>query len=1379
MSNGAQVETTTPQPLFFLSTHALLLADCGHNCNKVADPISPSNGNVSHEETDVTEPGAVAIGAFKRFYNSADSYSTDLGTGWRHSFSRQIVANVSSIAYQTYSNSDPQDSPSYPDPADACNVGWAYISATSTQWAGTTSSYANGVCSLSQGGSVVTTIPVYNGVQLPYVINGSATVGFTAIRDDGQRINFTLNGSTIVPPTGITLRLTQTGSGYQLIDDDDTVEVYNSAGALVSITTRAGVAETLAYDSSNRLSTITDSFGHVLTLGYDALSRLASVTDPNSNSVQYGYNSLSSLWTVTNLDGTGRSYAYENTSFPTLLTGVIDESATRYSTWGYDSVGRGNSSQEAGGADATGLVYASNGSVTSTDALGAVRTFTFNIIGNQNRVTSIGGSQCPTCQESAATTYDSAGFVSSRTDYNGNLTCYQNDPVRGLELYRVEGFAPGSTCPANLATYTPATGTLQRKISTVWSTTWREPSLITEPNRTTAYTFWANGSIKTKKITDLTVTPNVSRTWSYTINSYGQVLTVTGPTRSGYTDVTTYQYYTCSTGGQCGEVQTIQNQVGQTTTFNTYNAYGLPLTITDPNGVLTTLTYDARERLTSSQVGTGGTPETTYYTYWPIGLLKLVTRPDSSTILYTYDGAHRLTTITDSLGNYIQYTLDALGNHKVESSYDPSGTLHRTHTRVFNTLSELYQDINVFDSATTTYGYDSNGNQTSIAAPLGRNTGNQFDALNRLSQITDPNGGITKPGYDANDNLASVIDPRTLTTSYSHNGFGDLTQIVSPDTGTTVYAYDTAGNLKTVNDARGNTATYTFDDAKRLTKIAYGDQTFTYVYDAGTYGIGRLTSATGPNHSMSWAYDFDGRVTGKGQINGTVTQSVGYGYVNGDLITLVTPSGQTITYGYTNHRVTSVTVTPAGGSPTTVLSGVTYDPFGPATGWTWGNSTTVSRAYNEDGNPSQIVTAGVTNGYSVDDASRITSISDSGLSSNTWNFTAYDLLDRIQTASSSALSRGYTYDANGNVTSIGGTTASTETNSTTNNELGSTTGGLVRTYGYDAAGNTTSYTGATFTFYNNGRTDTAAVSGGTTTYVYNALKQLIKKSGNGGTTLLVYDEAGHLLGEYTSAGVLIQETVWMGDIPVATLRPSGSTIAIYYVHTDHLGTPRKVTRPSDNGLMWRWDPDTYGSMPANSNPAGLGTFTYNLRFPGQYYLAETGLHYNYFRTYDPQVGRYVESDPIGLSGGSFSTYNYGKANPISNKDPLGLVVTVQGQNPADQQALQNALNALKATPLGYQLWQQLDLSPMIYVIGDWVPGAAYPHGRYINVDPNYHPVVNTSCGPQAASTPIILGHEFGHVVRGDTVEDPASELADILQYENPLRQQMNLPMRLP
>ena len=89
---------------------------------------------------------------------------------------------------------------------------------------------------------------------------------------------------------------------------------------------------------------------------------------------------------------------------------------------------------------------------------------------------------------------------------------------------------------------------------------------------------------------------------------------------------------------------------------------------------------------------------------------------------------------------------------------------------------------------------------------------------------------------------------------------------------------------------------------------------------------------------------------------------------------------------------------------------------------------------------------------------------------------------------------------------------------------------------------------------------------------------------------------------------------------------------LYYVHTDHLNTPRKVAQPTLGTLAWRWDSDPFGTAAPNQNPAGLGTLPYNLRFPGQYYDAETGLNQNWNRDYDPVVGRYVEADPIGLCG---------------------------------------------------------------------------------------------------------------------------------------------------
>jgi RHS repeat-associated protein len=181
----------------------------------------------------------------------------------------------------------------------------------------------------------------------------------------------------------------------------------------------------------------------------------------------------------------------------------------------------------------------------------------------------------------------------------------------------------------------------------------------------------------------------------------------------------------------------------------------------------------------------------------------------------------------------------------------------------------------------------------------------------------------------------------------------------------------------------------------------------------------------------------------------------------------------------------------------------------------------------------------------------------------------------------------------------------------------------------------------------------------TTTYALNALGQRVKKTTSGSSRYFVYDEAGHLVGEYDNAGSLIQETVWLNDTPVATLRPNAGGVSHFYVHTDHLNAPRRVSRPSDNVVVWRWDSDPFGTTAAGEDPDGdSNLFSYNLRFPGQYLDAETGLHYNYLRDgYDAETGRYMQSDPIGLDGG-LNTYAYVMSNPLLYSDPLGLHVNV-------------------------------------------------------------------------------------------------------------------------
>jgi RHS repeat-associated protein len=1210
-------------------------AQNGCDCVGVSDPINPANGAVFRTEVDVKEQPVSGL-QFSRFYNSLTSGSGDLSPGWRHSFSRNITPRYQSVPYQPYVQSS-GNTALYSTPDAACAAGLSQYSPYLAP-PNAVGSYTNGVCTISVGSRVVATLPIYSPSHTVVLIGGGALLGFDVRRDDGQLISFSINAGSIVAPASIALTLHQTGSGFTLTDDNDNVETYDAAGKLLSIANRAGTTQTLNYTGAGQLSSVVDTFGNSIALAYDTQGRIASVTNPAQHTVQYGFDSLGNLATITNADSTAVGHLYENSSFPNALTGLIDESGNRFSTWVYDAQGRGVSSSEAGGAGSTTITYNGNGTVTATDALGAASTFTFGRSGDRNLVTRIDGAPCKTCIQTYINNYDIGGFLQSTEDYNGNLSSYVFDDTRGLETSRNEKYI--------------------RTVTTQWHSTYRLPTLISiytgasatgTPLRTTSFTYDSAGNQLTRTITDPAT--GTSRTWTYTYDNYGRVLTADGP-RTDVSDLTTFGYYTCTSGYQCGELQTATNAAGQVTTYNTYNAYGQPLTITDPNGIVTTLTYDLRQRLISRQVGT----ETTTLSYWPTGLLKQVTLPDASYLLYTYDAAHRLTQISDGLGNKIAYTLDAMGNRTAENTYDPSSALHRTHARIFNTLSQLYQDVNSAGTAavTTTFAYDGEGNLTWTTAPLSRVTGKGYDRLNRLTAVTDPANGVIEFTYDVNDNLTSVFGPRRLWTNYQYSGLGDLTQLTSPDTGQTVNTYDSAGNLATSTDARHAVSTYAYDALNRVTTVAYSqggttDQTISFTYDAGTNGKGHLTGASDANHSLSWSYDPLGRVTNKSQTVGTVTRSVGYAYTNGDLTSLTTPSGQTVTYGYNgNHQVTSVAV-----NGTTVLDAVGYEPFGPVNGWTWGNGTTTTRTYDTDGKMATIVSAG-TKVYTYDDAFRITGISDTSAGAANWTY-GYDVLDRITSGASPSLTRGWTYDANGNRLTETGSAPSTYSVSPSSNRINSISGALARTYGYDAAGNTTSYATVTATYNDAGRLQTLSQGGTTETAIYNALGQRIQKSGGtAGTVLYWYDEAGHLLGEYDGTGVLIQETVWLGDIPVATVRPNGASVSIYYVHSDQLNTPRQITRPSDNVQMWTWFSDPFGTDAANDNPAGVGTFAYNLRFPGQIFDGQAGLHQNWMRDFDPATGRYAQSDPIGLNGG-VNTYAYVGGYPTRWIDPSGLI----------------------------------------------------------------------------------------------------------------------------
>ena len=189
--------------------------------------------------------------------------------------------------------------------------------------------------------------------------------------------------------------------------------------------------------------------------------------------------------------------------------------------------------------------------------------------------------------------------------------------------------------------------------------------------------------------------------------------------------------------------------------------------------------------------------------------------------------------------------------------------------------------------------------------------------------------------------LTSRTDGNGKTTLYSYDAADQLLSKTYQDGSSDTFTYDPAGNLITRTDARGATATSTYDALNRVTSTAYSlngttDQTISFSYDSGTDGIGHLTRASGVSESTTWGYDPVGRVTSKSETVGGTTLSVGYAYTNGDLTTLTTPSGQAVRMSYSNGQVASISV-----NGTTLLSGVSYEPFGPVRGWNWGRAGSV------------------------------------------------------------------------------------------------------------------------------------------------------------------------------------------------------------------------------------------------------------------------------------------------------------------------------------------------------------------------------------------------------------------------------------------------------
>jgi YD repeat-containing protein len=554
---------------------------------------------------------------------------------------------------------------------------------------------------------------------------------------------------------------------------------------------------------------------------------------------------------------------------------------------------------------------------------------------------------------------------------------------------------------------------------------------------------------------------------TFTYNSKGQILTIDGPL-AGSNDMSTFAYDTVT-----GDLNSLTRPLIGTITFSNHDPAGQLGRVTDVNGQSKSFSCDGRGRITTITNDVDGS--TTVYNYNTAGQLDSMTDADGITRAFTYDTQYgRLTKLIDPDGNYISYGYDSQGNRTELSYHDPSD--NRTYRKRYSYQQpdlpgKLWKIINP-DDTYTEYGYDSAGNITSVTDPATHITTYAYDSLNRLVTAIQPGDVNTSYSYNSQDKLSTVIDAKGRQTTYLYDDMGRVISATSPDTGAVSYVYDEGGNLISKTDAKGITVTYTYDQLNRLTAIYFPDssQDITRFYDQGTNGKGRLTGMTDSSGSMVNRYDALGRLIRDTRTIAGCDFTTEYTYsAVGRLTGIIYPGGREVTYNRNSLGKIAGVTSAYDGDTSTLVSNLTYLPFGPSEGMDVGSGSGTNNIFDElyrmlTANPG----AESERTYSYDGNSNIISINVTNNPDKDQTFT-YDSLNRLMTAAN-IYDSGYTYDKVGNrLTRTIDDQIETYTYITGANKLLEVTGPNPMTFTYDANGNTAAIGDKTLIYNQNNR----------------------------------------------------------------------------------------------------------------------------------------------------------------------------------------------------------------------------------------------------------------------------------------------------------------------
>ena len=1078
---------------------------------------------------------------------------------------------------------------------------------------------------------------------------------------------------------------------WKLTMPDGTVFIIDEAKGIESISDPKG--NTLTYTATG----ITHSDGTGLSIERDALGRIQRITDPAGASVRYFYDFYGDLVKVIDQVGNETQFTYDANH---VLLEVIDPLGRRGARNEYDDTGRMIASVDGAGHRIEYTFDTGSRQQVVEDRRGGRTVYEYDALGRIVKETdALGGV--------TRRSFDAAGNILSMTDAVGNVTLMQydaqnrmtarTDSLGATTLWTYDGLnnITSVTDPnGNLYDFDyDANGNLLKR---------------TDPlGNETTFTYDARGHM-------LSMTDALGQTTQYAYDSRGNMIRETDPlgfeTDYGYDAVgrrtsiargrtdelgnvvdSVMQYAYDAKGQLLAQTDAVGNQI-----LITYNAAGESLSTRNSLGREVTYEYDARGNRTAVRFDDGRV-ET--YVYDANGRMTQTTSLLGDTTIYEYDALNRVTRMIDGAGVPKLYDYDAIGRltrttdaegNSLSLEYN-GGLPFSINPNLADTLPDRMIAATQADGSRLVFTHDPNGNVIGAVNDVGEATLVEYDALNRRTKTTLPDGVVTSTAY---------------------NAIGQVTTATSGDGIALVPTYDKLGRVTQVADNLGNVWTYTFDElSNRLSATDANGRTTRWTYDAG----GRVTSRTLPlGMTESWTYgllespithtDFNGDTTTMVYDDfGRLTMQVfddgsseTFAYDTAGIMASATNALGTISFQYDDaHRLTRVTNTDGKtvdytydlrGKIATItsLQGTTayaYDSLGILSSVTAADGTVTSYGGNS-------VTATVAHGngnlstYITDQLNRLTDIVLTDGTGNVLEQYHYSYTNDNSSRTVTELDGRtvtYTYDLNGRLTHeqitdpVHGNRTIEYTFDNVGNRLSKTDNSLTTVYAYDANDRllteTTGSDVVTYTYDANGNMISRSDAGGTTSYDYDFENQLIQITLPAGDTIdYGYDATGTLV----SRSVNGQVTRYLVDINrdftqvLEEYDLSGNVIASYvhgldlisqtrgaaksFFHTDGQLTTRLLT-DAGGAITDGYDYDVFGNL-LNSFGATVNTMGYT----GELTDPQAGLVYLRARHLDPSTGRFTSMDSFGglsLDVKSQHKYVYANGDPSTYNDPSG------------------------------------------------------------------------------------------------------------------------------